>query len=639
MRMYEVLFACPDQLTKELSKFERLQEDIQNKLCSPYVPVLRDDYIEILELYKAGGKTAIKLAVTFDPTFKATIHVHRKKLPQDHDLWDGLPQSFDTYSKVQLLLDRLNKYVVCIGNPDEEYQDLVPVGTALTSGNSSEVHAYREGDFGAELGKVTYSSTIRAMNCPMLVEGPRCCSCASYRRCLRTRKQRLAEKDNLLDIDLIHSRYKHKDMSRQMLISKINQQKSCIKSMQHQIDKQRRDIDREILRSGISIPDHQNQEMSDLFSVCREDMEKAFPDPNSLQILLWEQQMKFSRSGKNGMRWHPMIIKWCLYLRHKSSKAYDVLRDSGFIILPSARTLFDYSHYTASALGFQGDVVQMLQEEASKKEMFSKEEPYKCYVGILFDEIRIKEDLVYDKHTGELVGYCNLDKVGNQILQLQKLSDNEGSVTAKNMLVLMVRGVSTDLKFPLAGFATLSITADFLYPIIWKAIDIVEIINLKVLFLTCDGASSNRKIFDMHKVSEDQVLVYSTVNPRDKSRKIFFISDVPHLMKTTRNCFSNSNAHKNTRKLWKDGKDISWLHILKLYEEHCELSLYSPCPKLTRAHVDMTAFGCMKVNLAAQVLSSSVGNALEELYGDSVNETVAFIRNFNKFFDCLNVRR
>ncbi|XP_033757434.1 uncharacterized protein LOC117339835 [Pecten maximus] len=287
MRMSKIPVARPDQLPKELSKFERLQEDIRNKLCSPYVPVLRDDYIEILELYKAGGKTAIKLAVTFDPTFKATIHVHRKKLAQDHDLWDGLPQSFDTYTKVHLLLDKLKKYVVCKGNPDEEYQDLVPIGSTLTSGNSSEGHAYREGDFWAESGKLRYNSTIRAMKCPMLVEGPRCCSCASYRRCLRTRKQRLAEKADFLDRDLIHSRYKHKDMSRQMLISKIDQQKSCIKNMQHQIDifhKQRQYIDRELLRRGIRIPDHQNQEMSDLFSVCREDMET-----------------EFSRSRKNGM--------------------------------------------------------------------------------------------------------------------------------------------------------------------------------------------------------------------------------------------------------------------------------------------------------------------------------------------------
>jgi hypothetical protein len=42
-------------------------------------------------------------------------------------------------------------------------------------------------------------------------------------------------------------------------------------------------------------------------------------------------------------------------------------------------------------------------------------------------------------------------------------TDVESDV-AKFMLVVMVRGITRDLKFPLAGFATMSITADFLYP-------------------------------------------------------------------------------------------------------------------------------------------------------------------------------
>jgi hypothetical protein len=333
-----------------------------------------------------------------------------------------------------------------------------------------------------------------------------------------------------------------------------------------------------------------------------------------------------------------MIIRWCLYIRSKSAVAYDSLRNTGFIKLPSARTLFDYSHFTKSALGFQPDVVKLLYEEAEKLGMLG-DESYKCHVGLLFDEIKVKEDLVYDKHTGELIGYCNLDDVGNQILELEKNITKSSSKHASCMLVLMVRGVATSLRFPFAGFATNSITADFLYPILWKAVSILEVtVKLKVLFFTCDGASANRKFFQMHRPEGQNQAVYFTPNPHDEARKIYFISDVPHLLKTTRNCYSNSNSHKMTRRLWKDGKDISWMHVVRLFEEHCEQSLYTPCPKLTRAHIDLTPFSCMKVNLAAQILSGTVANALEEYYGEEVSETVQFIRIFNKFFDCLNVR-
>lgn len=282
----------------------------------------------------------------------------------------------------------------------------------------------------------------------------------------------------------------------------------------------------------------------------------------------------------------------------------------------------------------------MLKDEAVKKNMYNPDEPWRTYVGILFDEIKVKSELVYDKNSGELIGYCNLDKVGNQIMEFEKCSNTDcESDVAKFMLVVMVRGITTDLKFPLAGFATMSITADFLYPVIWKAIRILEtsIVNLKVLFITCDGASANRKFFNIH--GEVNEFIHYTENSYSvDDRKIYFISDVPHLIKTTRNCFCNSFSHKNTRKMWKDGKDISWLHLLRLFEEHCELSLYSPCPKLTRSHITITPFGCMKVNMAAQVLSFTVANALEMLYGDNISETVNFLRVMNRFFDCMNVR-
>ena len=82
----------------------------------------------------------------------------------------------------------------------------------------------------------------------------------------------------------------------------------------------------------------------------------------------------------------------------------------------------------------------------------------------------------------------------------------------------------------------MSITADFLYPVIWKAIRILEtsIVNLKVLFITCDGASANQKFFNIH--GEVNEFIHYTENPYSvDDRKIYFISDVPHLIKTTIN--------------------------------------------------------------------------------------------------------
>lgn len=76
--------------------------------------------------------------------------------------------------------------------------------------------------------------------------------------------------------------------------------------------------------------------------------------------------------------------------------------------------------------------------------------------------------------------------------------------------------------------------------------------GLKVIATTADGASVNRKFFKMHRQAsgKDGEVVYKTVNVYSpEKRPLFFISDVPHLIKTVRNCWSNSFAHTKTRTL------------------------------------------------------------------------------------------
>ncbi|KAH3807099.1 hypothetical protein DPMN_135432 [Dreissena polymorpha] len=82
--------------------------------------------------------------------------------------------------------------------------------------------------------------------------------------------------------------------------------------------------------------------------------------------------------------------------------------------------------------------------------------------------------------------------------------------------------------------------------------------------------------------------------------------------------------------MWNNGKDASWLHIVNLYRDHSQDQLCRYCKKLTKEHIDMTSYGCMKVNKVAQVLSKTDASALEMLYGDQVSETVTIIRHMDK---------
>lgn len=92
----------------------------------------------------------------------------------------------------------------------------------------------------------------------------------------------------------------------------------------------------------------------DLSSVMEDNHQMILDEhpPDSFMAIFWSQQ-RHAASLKNAksMKWEAAMIRWCLYLRHLSSSAYELLRNSGVLKLPSQRTLRDYTYYTDAATG------------------------------------------------------------------------------------------------------------------------------------------------------------------------------------------------------------------------------------------------------------------------------------------------
>ena len=104
----------------------------------------------------------------------------------------------------------------------------------------------------------------------------------------------------------------------------------------------------------------------------------------------------------------------------------------------------------------------------------------------------------------------------------------------------------TNLKYSLAYFANDGIISVQLMALFWETVTILEYTcNLWVVAATSDGASPNRKFYQLHRIGKE--LCYKTENICAPWRNIYFFSDAPHLMKTTRNCWANSGAGKYTR--------------------------------------------------------------------------------------------
>ena len=86
------------------------------------------------------------------------------------------------------------------------------------------------------------------------------------------------------------------------------------------------------------------------------------------------------------------------------------------------------------------------------------------------EEMHIKEDLVYNKHTGALVGFVNLGDINSPLSGEEHVTEP----LAKSMLTTMVRGLFTKLQFPYAQFPCKTISGDLMYDPFWEAVCRVE---------------------------------------------------------------------------------------------------------------------------------------------------------------------
>ena len=379
----------------------------------------------------------------------------------------------------------------------------------------------------------------------------------------------------------------------------------------------------ELLKSNFEVDQELNSDFTKIFDSGDN---KLTP----FMKLFWQQQKELFSRKSTGVRYHPMIIRICLSLAAKSPSCYEELRSSGVLVLPIQRRLRDYRNAIRPRRGFQAEVIEELKKETSS--YFDVQR----YVVILFDEMKIMNNLVFDKFNGELIGFTDLRDPDVNFVLLERVD-----MIATHALAFLIRGVCTQLKFCLAHFATTGITAAQLFPLFWDAVCILELsCNLWVIAATSDGASPNRRFYRLHKQLDgnaDGDVCYRTVNLYAPHRFIYFISDAPHLIKTTRNCLKNSGSGTCSRYMWNDGLYILWQHITEMFHQDLDNGL-KLLPRLTYDHVNLNAYSVMRVNLAAQVLSASVASVLKTFGPPEAAATAKLCEMVDAFFDCLNVR-
>ena len=230
----------------------------------------------------------------------------------------------------------------------------------------------------------------------------RCSSCARYRKSLMamtSRKQKDVDKTNPsshTNFATLHT------PERTERIHRLQQDK---KRYMLQLERLKQKIASAADRDGLVVDEEMHEDLKAMAAEYTEQVQESTTE-ESFRMLFWNQQQQAaSLKNSKSMRWHPLFIKWCIYLRHLSGSAYDMLRQSGCIKLPSQKTLCDYTYFTSATIGFSDTVDEQLMSIAD-----TSEERYR-YVGMVLDEVHIKADLVYDKHEGALIGFVNLGEV------------------------------------------------------------------------------------------------------------------------------------------------------------------------------------------------------------------------------------
>ena len=364
------------------------------------------------------------------------------------------------------------------------------------------------------------------------------------------------------------------------LIATVKASRIACKQLENRVEQ----LETQIKKEGVGISDSLEK---DILKIMGEQNLEATPHMR----FFWQQQMKLLQSKKMGRRYHPQLIRFALSLHGKSPSAYKELRDSRALILPSERVLRDYKNYFKPKAGINLDNIESLREKASTLSGVQR------YVVIVMDEMKIQSNLVFDKYSGDLIGFVDL---GDDATNYASLGEED--VMATHALAFLVRGMCSDFKHVIAYYFTENVTSYQLMSIFWKVVGVLELsLKLPVCATVNDGASPNRKFFDLHfqlvrNLKSDVIYKVPNLFATTVPRFIYFFADSCHLIKTARNCLYNSGSGSNSRLMWNNGNYLMFRHIADLFYSDQEFALHT-LPKLSLDHIVLTSYSKMKVCL------------------------------------------
>ena len=397
------------------------------------------------------------------------------------------------------------------------------------------------------------------------------------------------------------------------LVDKVDGMKKKLKSSQTKTRRRNRKVS--TLASVVS----ELKEKSLINSDCAALLETTFSGvPRELMKRLVSQKKK-----KNPGAYPLELRSFAMTLKFYSAKAYNYVWKSFDLGLPHPTVIRSWYSSMNGEPGFIENALAALKA----KVLAAKRDNQEVVCALMLDEMSIRKHVEWDGK--RFRGFVDL---GTNI-------NDDSLPEATDALVFMAVSVNSNWKVPCGYFLVNGLTGAEKANLTKECIAKLYEVGVKVVSFTCDGPTSHQAMLKLlgAKLSPDNLQAYFP-HPCDPKAKIYIFLDACHMIKLVRNTMSDWKVLHD-----KDDSTIKWQYVVQLQELQDAEGLHL-ANKLRKAHVNWKPQK-MKVNLAAQALSSSVADALEYCEGklklpqfQGCGPTVKFIRVFDHLFDVLNSR-
>jgi hypothetical protein len=368
-------------------------------------------------------------------------------------------------------------------------------------------------------------------------------------------------------------------------------------------------------------------------SVTIDDIRNLIPNVSDEMAELFLSQAKNVSRDPRGRRWTQHVISVCLKWYCRSPQSYEAFRATNMLILPCPSTLILYKNKVKQETGFNEKILQWMHAEAVEKQIHEDG----WMGGIVIDEMSIQSDLQISKN-GDAVELCGFTDVGNEgndctILRTGKNEKSLGTYALQFIFLGL-----TGFRFPFAHFITNGVQGTELYSLFWRAVDELWMFGFKILYVSLDGAQSNRNFMN-YNLGYENKKSFKTENPYT-SGEIAFIMDVSHVIKKIRNnILSSGSAKFHKRLLTLPSSDtIQWQMFCDCinWDKGNSFQLHR---KLSNEHINLTNHSKMRNHLAEEVLNSEMLNLMTQYKsylgskGDVLNGTIELLQKTSKLID------